>query len=482
MTRAVTTTEFRASDGVGLTLYIHHPVGVEGPAPVALTMNPYTTVAGGDFVIQEVVDAGYVFVIMDVRGTGCSGGEFLGPLSAREIEDGVELVEWLADQKFCDGRVALVGPSYSGANQLLVAARRPRGLRCIAPTVAPIDFYRDWTHRGGIPGNHNWAAWTFAGTPNQPDRSRQRALDFYTACLMASTDGPIFWERSPGRVLDRIEVPVLFTGGLHDFFRGSLLRAYETVPSAKRLIVGPWGHGAGDPVELVAWLDRWMRDADPQTEIAPTARWWVLGRDEWIEIEGVDAVGLETLVLPDDLTVRADSPAIAPPPLPTSDDFDAGTGTGLHLWPERQRVSLTPDFHGVVRGSPVAQVRLRVDGWTDADVEIRLSLVAEDGTLRQLTEGRLRLSQRERDVSRSETDAVGRLRRVEHTFLNPTPVSPGVDYSVEIELLPTCFELPAGATVMVGFAVSPVGGLMAHEGHVSILAGSAIHLPIDGAA
>lgn len=58
--------------------------------PVALTMNPYTTVAGGDFVIREVLDAGYVFVIMDVRGTGCSGGEFLGPLSPREIDDGAD--------------------------------------------------------------------------------------------------------------------------------------------------------------------------------------------------------------------------------------------------------------------------------------------------------------------------------------------------------------------------------------------------------
>ena len=75
-------------------------------------------------------------VVVDVRGLGGSGGEWDGMLSPGEIADGVEALEWLADRDGGDGQTASVGASYCGANQLLIAARRPRGLRCIAPSVA----------------------------------------------------------------------------------------------------------------------------------------------------------------------------------------------------------------------------------------------------------------------------------------------------------------------------------------------------------
>jgi predicted acyl esterase len=465
---------FRADDGTDLALYIYLP-GHDRPAPVVLAMTPYTAMPDADALIPTLLSAGYVFVALDVRGTGCSGGVFSGPLSPREIDDGVEVVDWLAEQGFCDGQVALVGPSYLGANQLLVAARQPRALRCIAPAVAPIDFYRDWTHRGGIPSHQNWAAHTFLARANQPNRSRGPALAFYYNAMAADEDGPQFRERSPEALLDSIRVPVFLIGGLHDFFRGSTLRAFESVRTPKQLLMGPWGHGAFAPQELVAWLDRWTRGAGQADDSKSHARWWVLGRDEWIDDDGDGSSALVTAPLDEDVVVRADGPMIEPPPPPTTDGMDMGSG--LHLWAERCRMVIDAPGHGVVRGCPVAELLLRVAGWTDADLYIRLSVVAEDGALRQLTEGRLRLSHRAIDQERSVADESGRLARVVLTHKDPSPVPFDTELKVAVELLPTCFELSQGSRLVLGFDASPVGGLLPERGQLRILPGSSMHLP-----
>lgn len=470
-----TCAKYRADDGTELALYIYLPTH-ERPAPVALSMTPYTTTPDADSFIPALLSAGYVFVAMDVRGTGCSGGEFLGPLSPREIDDGVEVIDWLAEQEFCDGQVALVGPSYLGAIQLLVAARRPSALRCIAPAVAPIDFYRDWTHRGGIPSHQNWAANTFLARANQPTRSRGPALAFYSEAMVADEDGPLFRERSPEEFLSDIRVPVFLVGGLHDFFRGATLRAFESLRTPKQLLMGPWGHSASAPKELIAWLDRWTGGTQPTGNSDSQARWWILGRDEWIDYDGAESSALVSAPFDDEVVVRADDPLIEPPASPTAEEDLAG-GSGLHLWAERRRIVIDSPEHGVVRGCPVAELVLRIDGWADADLYIRLSVADKDGALRQFTEGRLRLSQRAIDTTRSSADEQGRLSQVVLTHKDPSPVPLDTDFKIAIELLPTSFELSEGSQLVIGFDASPVGGLLPNLGELRILPGSSMHLP-----
>ncbi|MFJ6453987.1 CocE/NonD family hydrolase [Paenarthrobacter sp. NPDC091669] len=470
-----TIARFSANDGTELALYIYRP-GHGRPAPVALSMTPYTATPDADSFIPALLSAGYVFVAMDVRGTGCSGGEFLGPLSPREIDDAVEVIDWLAEQEFCDGQVALVGPSYLGANQFLVAARQPQALRCIAPAVAPIDFYRDWTHRGGIPSHQNWAADTFLARPNQPSRSQGPALAFYNAAMLAVEDGPLFRERSPEEFIHDIRVPVFLIGGLHDFFRGATLRAFESVRTPKKLLMGPWGHGASAPQELIAWLDHWTGRAQLTGVSDSQMRWWILGREEWIDYDPDETSEVVSAPLPEEIVVCNGDPLIQPPASPTTDEDLAG-GSGLHLWAERQRVVIDTPGHGVVRGCPVAELSLRVDGWADADLYIRLSVAEKDSPTRQLTEGRLRLSQRAIDTERSIFDERGRLKRVVLTHKDPSPVPFHTDFKVAIELLPTCFELAEGSQLVVGFDSTPVGGLMPNEGELRILPGSSVHLP-----
>ena len=48
---------------------------------------------------------GYVFVLVDTRGRGSSGGTF-DPF-AQEARDGYDLVEWLGRQSWSNGKVAM---------------------------------------------------------------------------------------------------------------------------------------------------------------------------------------------------------------------------------------------------------------------------------------------------------------------------------------------------------------------------------------
>ena len=52
---------------------------------------------------------GYAHVIACTRGSGQSEGEHLSMYSEQESKDGYDLVEWIAEQPWCDGSVGMIG-------------------------------------------------------------------------------------------------------------------------------------------------------------------------------------------------------------------------------------------------------------------------------------------------------------------------------------------------------------------------------------
>jgi uncharacterized protein len=98
---------------------------------------------------QFYVRRGYAQAIVNVRGTGKSQGQYqlMGPT---EIQDVYDLIEWLAAQPWCNGRVGMFGISYFGWIQQQVAAINPPSLKAIFAPYASTDFYRDVFYHGGI--------------------------------------------------------------------------------------------------------------------------------------------------------------------------------------------------------------------------------------------------------------------------------------------------------------------------------------------
>src|SRR5205085_7096168 len=116
------------------TVYLPQiPDGSSAKTPVIFTLTPYisdTYHARGAYFASH----GYVFALVDVRGRGNSGGEF-EPF-AKEPRDGHDVVEWLAKQPFCDGKVAMWGGSYAGFDQWATAKEFPPHLITIVPAAA----------------------------------------------------------------------------------------------------------------------------------------------------------------------------------------------------------------------------------------------------------------------------------------------------------------------------------------------------------
>lgn len=156
-------------DGVHLAADVYLPEGETGALPILLTLSAYgkntqrqllpqpMPSALGDACIeagwsQDIVDRGYVHVIACTRGTGQSEGEYLSMYSKQESIDGYDLVEWLAKQEYCNGDVGMMGISYFGTIQLVVAASQPPSLKAIAPLEATQDQYLACYHGGVLDG------------------------------------------------------------------------------------------------------------------------------------------------------------------------------------------------------------------------------------------------------------------------------------------------------------------------------------------
>ena len=93
---------------------------------------------------------GYAVCNPDPRGSYHSEGD-IRVWSRKEGEDYFDLIEWLAVQPWCNGKVGTSGNSYLCISQWFAAAERPPHLAAIAPWEGMSDIYRDLVVRGGIP-------------------------------------------------------------------------------------------------------------------------------------------------------------------------------------------------------------------------------------------------------------------------------------------------------------------------------------------
>ncbi len=103
---------------------------------------------------------GYAVAMMDLRGTGRSGGclDHLGP---NDAEDMRLVIEHLAGLDWSNGRVGMTGHSYVGATQNVAAAQNPEGLVTIVPSAGLASMY-DHQFQFGVPYNLQYAGPIFA--------------------------------------------------------------------------------------------------------------------------------------------------------------------------------------------------------------------------------------------------------------------------------------------------------------------------------
>src|SRR5258708_246600 len=100
-------------DGVRLSVDVYRPEA-EGRFPGLLIQTPYNNNSLGIMNrARWFARRGYAVVLADSRGRFDSDGEW-DPFSPLHKTDGYDLVEWIAAQAWCSGRVGTLGQSYGG--------------------------------------------------------------------------------------------------------------------------------------------------------------------------------------------------------------------------------------------------------------------------------------------------------------------------------------------------------------------------------
>src|SRR5687768_1522404 len=105
-------------DGVLLNATLYLPKKLLAPAPCIFTLTPYVADSLHDRGAHFAAN-GYPCLLVDVRGRGNSEGVFRPRI--QEAKDGHDVVEWIARQPYCNGKVAMRGGSYAGYSQWATA-------------------------------------------------------------------------------------------------------------------------------------------------------------------------------------------------------------------------------------------------------------------------------------------------------------------------------------------------------------------------
>jgi putative CocE/NonD family hydrolase len=304
-------------DGVRLAADLFLPEG-GGRWPTVLVRTPYGRKSPASQSYRYFVRRGYALVIEDVRGRYASQGRF-GDM-AQEGPDSDDTIDWIAEQPWSNGRVAMAGGSYLGMVQWWAALEENPHLAAISPVCSGDDEYSDryYSTGGALKLGHRllWLAENLTPPSRVPALlpSYIRHLPVRTSDIAATglpqplwraaIEHPSFddyWKRISVRErIERVQIPTLSFGGWFDNYAESDLDAFSRLALRHKTIetwIGPWAHNPnfrfvtrdfglqarlGIRALEADWFDKWMKKV-PLTPSGPLLHIFVMGPDIWRE-------------------------------------------------------------------------------------------------------------------------------------------------------------------------------------------------------
>jgi len=293
-----------AADGTRLAARVWLPETTD-PVPAVFEYIPYRkrdlTRSRDSIHAPYVAGHGYAYVRVDIRGCGDSGGHIDDQYSEAELADGEQIIQWLARQPWCDGRVGMMGISWGGFNALQIAARRPPALGAIVTVCSTDDTFRDNMHYMGgclLGDNLSEATTMLAYQTCPPDPEivgeRWRAMwrerlethePWLLPWLRHQRRGPYWEATSVCEDYAAIQCPVMTVSGWADGFTNAVLRLIERLRVPRKGLIGPWSHmyphiGRPGPAigflqEAIAWFDHWLKGEENGAMDGPTLRVWM---------------------------------------------------------------------------------------------------------------------------------------------------------------------------------------------------------------
>jgi putative CocE/NonD family hydrolase len=335
-------------DGVRLSATLYLPSEEHAPAPVLFLLTPYVAQISHETGVYFAAH-GSPFLTVDVRGRGNSDGSFKA--DGNEAHDGYDIVEWLAGQPYCNGKVAMCGGSYSGYVQWCAAKMRPPHLATIVPVASPYRGVDSPAPRNIFPAYRVQWLNLLAGHTSQEKIFADQAFWnqqfrrwFESGGAFAGIDSflgnpsPIFqewlahperdayWDSynpTPGQYAE-IDLPVLTITGAYDgnqlgaltHYREHLQYGSPIARSNHYLIIGPWDHagtrfpkaefgglkvGPASLLDLQAlqcqWYEYTLRGGSKPAFLQKRVAYYVLGAERWRYADTLEEVTARTVAL-----------------------------------------------------------------------------------------------------------------------------------------------------------------------------------------
>jgi len=178
-------------DGITLAGDLYRPADrsgapISGAFPTILERTPYDRTRQFQYGCgQYFASRGYNWLVVDCRGRGDSDGEFHFYNKHHEGLDGYDTVEWIATQRWSDGKVGTTGLSFAGSNQQALAVMRPSHLTTQFVIDCGINYWRRTLRNNGAFAEGIFAPYVFrmaiSGKEAAADPSIRRALEEYLA-------------------------------------------------------------------------------------------------------------------------------------------------------------------------------------------------------------------------------------------------------------------------------------------------------------
>lgn len=336
-------------DGAKVSVIIVRKNEITEPKPVILQSTIYVRDKGRDLnTLKESADKGYIGVIAYSRGKRLSPNE-IWPYE-NDGNDTYDVIDWISEQKWCDGRIGMFGGSYNGFTQWASTKKLHPALKTIVPYVAnrpgmglPME------NNVFINPNYEWAFYvgnnktldTIAGNDRQRSRDMQnkwwengiayKKLDsiderpnkwFQRWISHPSFDD--YWQSMAPYKEDfsQIDIPVLSIDGYYNDSQNSglyyLREHYKYNPQAEHyLIIGPYGHfGAQkggfpevngykvDPDALIntneityQWFDYIFKNGKKPEKLKDKINYQVMGANEWRSASSITEMSNKSLKL-----------------------------------------------------------------------------------------------------------------------------------------------------------------------------------------
>lgn len=445
----------RLRDGVTIYADVFRPVGDEA-CPALLAWSPYGKEIGGQM-LDDVpmrsgvplsatsglekfegpdpaywVAHGYAIVNPDKRGAYMSEGNLLY-WGHEDALDGCDVIDWIASQKWSNGKVGMTGNSWLTVSQWFIAAERPEHLAAIAPWEGFCDHYRESGTRGGIPAPEfpEMIAETFASAHGMLEDQPRMIVERPFMCD--------YWEDKAARV-ENIEIPAYvvasYTNSVHT--HGSFAGFRRMASKEKWLRVhntSEWfDYYTPENVEdLRRFFDHYLKGIDNGWEQTPRVRLSVLNPG------GTDIVGRAEEDFPLARTQyhklylsAADSALLTSLPADQAVS-EYQSDSARHEVTYRYRMERPTEITGYMK----LHLWVSAPDHDDMDLAVRVEKLSRDGqplpdrtgNLIAAT-GLMRVSMRQLDEARStETEPY-------YTFTTEQKLKPGEIVPVEIEIWP----------------------------------------------